>query len=483
MLTFDGKQFRNLEEQVLKNADDINYLINEQGVLNQFGIKVVGQVDYLNSMPTVGEYKTDYPSWEYGDAFAVGTVSPYSLYILTRANDNNPNDYWFNIGLFPMPGSQGPKGDKGDTGARGPIGLQGPQGVQGIQGPTGAQGPIGQTGPQGVQGPKGDTGEKGEPGESFKIVGSLATTGQLPTPTEDIRTNAYLIPDSNGYNHLWVITGTTTLVWTDAGQITGVQGPQGVQGIQGPEGPQGPAGPAGPQGEQGIQGVQGPAGPKGDTGEKGDTGDTAEAITITAPESATNGTITTEQLAVLQASDQNYIILNNEIYRLEDKQFIAGFLIYSHVGQDNSKTVYIKEISITIATCAWTLTRFEPQSKLTFDSTPTQNSNNPVTSNGIYNACLSFPSDNFVNISSDNGAEFVAPANGFVTISGNPRHDGNALGFEILNSEGNFVCASFVRRYASDIAVTVPVTKGMTARVRHEGGGSIYYCRFVYATL
>ena len=33
MLTFDGKQFRNLEEQVLKNADDINYLINEQGVL------------------------------------------------------------------------------------------------------------------------------------------------------------------------------------------------------------------------------------------------------------------------------------------------------------------------------------------------------------------------------------------------------------------------------------------------------------------
>ena len=362
MLTFDGKQFRNLEEQVLKNAEDINYLINEQGVLNQFGIKVVGQVDYLNSLPTVDEYKTAYPGWEYGDAFAVGTVSPYSLYILTRANDSNPNDYWFNIGLFPMPGSQGPKGDKGDTGARGPIGLQGPQGVQGIQGPTGAQGPIGQTGPQGVQGPKGDTGEKGEPGESFKIVGSLTTTGQLPTPTEDIRTNAYLIPDSNGYNHLWVITGTTTLVWTDAGQITGVQGPQGIQGIQGPEGPQGPVGPAGPQGEQGIQGVQGPAGPKGDTGEKGDTGDTAKAITISAPQSDDSGYITAEQLATLQASDQNYIIFANEIYRLEDKQHTAGFLIYSHVGQDNSKTIFIKEISITIATRVWALTKFEPVS-------------------------------------------------------------------------------------------------------------------------
>ena len=60
MLTFDGKQLRNLEEQVLKNAEDINYLINEQGVLNQFGIKVVGQVDYLNSLPTVDEYKAAY---------------------------------------------------------------------------------------------------------------------------------------------------------------------------------------------------------------------------------------------------------------------------------------------------------------------------------------------------------------------------------------------------------------------------------------
>ena len=61
MLTFDGKQLRNLEEQVLKNAEDINYLINEQGVLNQFGIKVVGQVDYLNNLPTVDDYKTAYP--------------------------------------------------------------------------------------------------------------------------------------------------------------------------------------------------------------------------------------------------------------------------------------------------------------------------------------------------------------------------------------------------------------------------------------
>ena len=110
----------------------------------------------------------------------------------------------------------------------------------------------------------------------------MSNTNQLPTPTEAIRTNAYLIPDENQYNHLWVITGTTTLLWTDAGQITGIQGPQGIQGIQGPEGPAGANGEQGERGPQGIQGVQGPQGPKGDTGEtgpqgpKGDKGDTPE---------------------------------------------------------------------------------------------------------------------------------------------------------------------------------------------------------------
>ena len=280
MFTIDGTEYRNLEEQVLKNKNDILSIMNEQGVLNQFGIKVVGQVAYLNLLPTPAEYEESNPNFEYGDAYAVGTQAPYGLYILTRANADKPNDYWFEIGQFPMPGPQGPKGDKGDTGSRGPQGSQGPQGVQGIQGPIGKQGPMGATGIQGPQGNTGPKGDKGDPGDSFKIVGTLSNVNQLPTPTEAIRTNAYLIPDENQYNHLWVITGTTTLLWTDAGQITGVQGPQGVQGIQGPEGPQGPQGiqgergPQGVQGEQGIQGDPGPQGPKGDTGDIGPQGPT-----------------------------------------------------------------------------------------------------------------------------------------------------------------------------------------------------------------
>ena len=85
----------------------------------------------------------------------------------------------------------------------------------------------------------------------------------------------------------------------------------------------------------------------------------------------------------------NYIKLNNEIYRLDDAQHDDGLLIYSHTGQDSVKRIYIKEISITISTKAWVLTKFQPQSVLTFDTTPTMNSTNPVTSDGIYNAISS----------------------------------------------------------------------------------------------
>lgn len=321
MLTIDGKEYRNLEEQVRKNKNDITYLINEQGVLNQFGIKVVGQVAYLNLLPTPQEYETDNPNFEYGDAYAVGETSPYSLHILTRANADKPNDYWFNIGQFPLPGPEGPQGPKGDTGSRGPQGAQGPQGIQGIQGPIGKQGPIGQTGPQGPQGNKGDKGEKGDPGDSFKIVGTLASVSQLPTPTESIRTEAYLIPDENQYNHLWVITGETNLVWTDAGQITGVQGPQGIQGIQGPEGPQGEQGIQGPVGPQGIQGVQGPQGETGPQGPKGDTGESPELLQST-------GTSTTATMS------QNAITTE-----LNKKLSLTGGTLTGHLSLTRGKSI------------------------------------------------------------------------------------------------------------------------------------------------
>lgn len=70
---------------------------------NLLGIKVIGAIDAL-PIPE-GTY-------EYGDAYMVGTKTPYDMYIYTRPDGNvHTEGYWFPIGKFPMPG---PKGDKGD---------------------------------------------------------------------------------------------------------------------------------------------------------------------------------------------------------------------------------------------------------------------------------------------------------------------------------------------------------------------------------
>lgn len=71
---------------------------------NLLGVKVVG----------VAATEADIPegTYEYGDAYEVGTEPPYDLYIFTRPDGVvHTEGYWFNTGKFPMPG---PKGDKGD---------------------------------------------------------------------------------------------------------------------------------------------------------------------------------------------------------------------------------------------------------------------------------------------------------------------------------------------------------------------------------
>ena len=263
MLTIGNEEFRNLEEQVEKNKSDILFILEEEGTLNQFGIKVVGQIANASNLPDPATYTGDF-----GDAYAVGTASPYVMYIYTRANGTQPNNYWFNIGQFPVPG---PAGADGAIGPQGPQGLQGPQGPIGPQGKQGPQGIQGPTGPRGAQGVQGDPGPKGDPGQSFQIVGILNSTSMLPTPTEAIRNQAYLIPDATepGTYDLYVITGTDTLVWENAGHIESVQGPQGEPGPQGPTGPEGKQGERGPQGPQGVQGVQGIQGPQGERGPAG----------------------------------------------------------------------------------------------------------------------------------------------------------------------------------------------------------------------
>lgn len=263
MLKFDGKELRNLEEQVLKNQEDIDKILKEIE-LADLGIKVVQALP----LPSAEDLPLPYDG-DYGDGFLVGSETPYRLYIWTR-DDNAYNGTWFDFGPLNAPSIiPGPQGEPGETGPQGERGslwtsnngvptvsqnnkngdqflntatgnvyeyqngvwnikgnIKGPQGIQGIQGP---KGDIGERGQQGIQGPKGD------PGQWIQIIAELANVDQLPAPDSVPRYYAYIIP-VDGVKHLYIISGDETLLWLDCGAFTGPQGetgPQGQQGIQG----------------------------------------------------------------------------------------------------------------------------------------------------------------------------------------------------------------------------------------------------------
>jgi len=125
-LIYKDNVLRNLQEQVEKNKDDILYILEEEGVLNEFGIKVIGKEDSADSLPDPLTYTGDF-----GDAYVIGTEPPYTFYIFTRAGGTHVDNYWLDIGQFPK---QGPQGEQGLVG---PVGPQGPQGLQGTPGTDG----------------------------------------------------------------------------------------------------------------------------------------------------------------------------------------------------------------------------------------------------------------------------------------------------------------------------------------------------------
>ena len=77
-------------------------------------------------------------------------------------------------------------------------------------------------------------------------------------------------------------------------------------------------------------------------------------VTINAPATATQGTLTATQLGILEASETNYIMFNHEKYYLMDKQHTSGSLTYSHVGADNQVN-HIKTFTITLSNLTWVL--------------------------------------------------------------------------------------------------------------------------------
>lgn len=227
MLTIGDKEYRNLEEQVRQNQKDIKYILEEEGVLNEFGIKVVGQVNSQTNLPDPDSYEG-----EYGDAYAVGAATPYELYIYTRQFSGHTGPQWFNIGTFPL------AGPKGDPGIQGPVGLTGL--MYGTQYNTNVSQP------------------------SQNQIVTLSSSGFNRTPqTGDSIIFVYnYTNNSTGEKNSYLTTakyesiaGTNVNVRISSFQE--IQGPKGDQGIQGIQGPKGETGPQGPQGVQGPQGAPG----------------------------------------------------------------------------------------------------------------------------------------------------------------------------------------------------------------------------------
>lgn len=207
MFTFNDKEYRNLQEQVQENKEQIEMHWNVDRVLADFGIKVLGRVETPEDLP-----ESEGENW--GDGYLVGLEAPYDVYVWTRPNIDagEPDPYWLNIGKISIvgpEGPEGPKGEKGDKGDKGDPGLPGPQGIQGPKGNPGAQGAQGPRGEQGPQGPAG----------TFNIKGTLLNESLLPSASTASMGDAYLVLDTevNAYD-LYVIAGETgNYYWQNTG--------------------------------------------------------------------------------------------------------------------------------------------------------------------------------------------------------------------------------------------------------------------------
>lgn len=248
-ITINDKVYRNIQEQVQKNKEDIARHYEIDRVLANFGIKIVGVVATVNDLPD----PLTYPG-EYGDAYAVGETGNFTYYIFTRPDYNagETENHWLDVGRLGIQGPQGAQGPQGEPGPQGEKGstwyngtsvpqgadlnkndqwlnslngnvseyngqqwilksnLTGPQGVPGIQGPRG---------PQGIQGPKGEKGDTGDVGGFINIFGKVNIPEQLPTPSE-LRnlTAAYLVGTQEPYNlYIQIGPNSETATWNDVG--------------------------------------------------------------------------------------------------------------------------------------------------------------------------------------------------------------------------------------------------------------------------
>lgn len=87
-------------------------------------------------------------------------------------------------------------------------------------------------------------------------------------------------------------------------------------------------------------------------------GPASTIVTLSAPDEAVNGTLTEDELAKLQASDNASIMFAHKKYDLGGKGHQEGYLTYTHAGYENNVHL-LESITITISTRAWVLNATE----------------------------------------------------------------------------------------------------------------------------
>lgn len=234
-----NKSLNVLEKQVYDLSEAVQAHWTVDRVLADFGIRIMGQVNTADLLPTTPPGGVE----AYGEAYAVGEEAPYQVYIWTRPDAYHPDAYWFNIGYISIAGPQGAPGDEiasatinsnyeivltMDDGrvitvsgsVRGEKGEKGDQGIQGVQGPRGIQGPQGNQGPQGPEGPAGPPGY-------FNVLGTLSNEDQLPTASTVDLGSAYLVwhaisgEENGGHYDLYLnITSEGRQVWQNTGRVS-----------------------------------------------------------------------------------------------------------------------------------------------------------------------------------------------------------------------------------------------------------------------
>lgn len=249
MFIINKNEYRNLQEQVLKNQQDIAVHYAVDRVLADFGIRIIGRVDTPEDIVT---QPIPAGGYQYGDAYAVGEEGTvYDYYIYTRPFEGETEDQWFDIGSLTIAGPQGPQGEQGPQGATGAstkwiyskyvanlpsatsenlnlgdlalvssgdilvlVEVDGTRkwgytniNIKGLKGDKGEKGDRGERGFQGFQGAKGDEGPRGL---GIVILGRVqnAEVLSLISPDSVRRDGGYIVGEGDNAS-LYVITGGT----------------------------------------------------------------------------------------------------------------------------------------------------------------------------------------------------------------------------------------------------------------------------------